>query len=132
VGYQCNATTAEHEREMTAHFLCWEPTLGLDPSQPDFRERAWAAQRDGVGASAKLLDFVAALLAKYPDATETEDTPWSTAPLSLEITGQFINFPVGWSWYDDALIAFVVETARSHGLHCFDPQSGRFYEASLA
>jgi hypothetical protein len=115
---------------MAAHFLCWEPTLDLDPRRPDFRERASAAQHSGVGASARLLDFVAALLAKHPDLTQTEDTPWATGPLTSEITGSFINFVVSWSWYDDALIAFIGETARSHGLHCFDPQSGRFYDAS--
>jgi hypothetical protein len=72
---------------------------------------------------------VAALLAKHPDVTDgNEDTPWATGPLTNEITGSFINFPVSWSYYDDALIAFVVETAHIHGLHCFDPQSLTFYK----
>ena len=79
----------------------------------------------------KLLGFVAALHAKYSDLTETDDTPWATGPLTGEICDNFINFAVSWSWYNDDLISFVVATAHSHGLHCFDPQSSEFYEAAL-
>src|SRR5262245_44236325 len=101
--------------------------LNLDPKRPDFRQGLREAQGQS-GASKKLRAFVASLLAKYPDATKTEDTPWATGPLEREITGNFINFPVLWSRYDDELVTFVVETAHSHGLHCFDPQSEKFYE----
>lgn len=113
---------------MTANFYCWEPSLGLDPNRADFGRQVEQAQAQP-GTSAILVAFVESLLAKYPDLTETEDTPWATGPLRNEITGNFVNFPVSWSWYDDALLAFVVETAHAHGLHCFDPQSGSLYEA---
>jgi len=74
------------------------------------------------------MEFVASLLARYPDLTDTDDTPWATGPLTEEISGNFINFAVSWSKYNDDLICFVIETAHSHGLHCFDPQSGSFYK----
>ena len=83
-----------------------------------------------IGSSTNLLRFVAALQAKYPDLTESDDTPWATGPLPGEICDNFINFAVSWSWYNDDLISFVVETAHSHGLHCFNPQSNEFYEAA--
>jgi hypothetical protein len=102
----------------------------MDPQHSDFRQRLQEAQ-DQSGTSAKLLDFVAALQARYPDLTETDDTPWATGPLTGEICNNFINFAVSWSWYNDDVITFVVKTARSHGLHCFDPQSNEFYEAPL-
>jgi hypothetical protein len=117
------------EEVLTAHFYCWEPTLDINPKRSDFQQRLREAQ-DQSGTSSKLLEFVATLRAKYPDLTDTEGTPWATGPLAGEITGNFINFAVSWSWYNDALIAFIVEAAHSHGLHCFDPQSGRFYESA--
>lgn len=113
---------------MTAHFYCWEPALDIRPERWDFTQRLTEAQNQ-TGTSTILMDFVAALLAKYPDLSTTDDTPWATGPLEGEICGNFINFAVSWSWYDDDLISFVVDTARSHGLHCFDPQSRNFYEA---
>jgi len=113
---------------LTAHFYCWEPGLDIRPERSDFGHRLSEAQGQS-GTSAKLSDFVAALLAKYPDLSTTDETPWATGPLDGEICGNFINFAVSSSWYDDGLISFVVATARTHGLHCFDPQSKKFYEA---
>jgi hypothetical protein len=112
---------------LSAHFYCWEPELDICPTRPDFKQRLQEAQ-DQSGRSARLLAFVASLQAKYPDLSETEDTPWATEPLTDEIGGNFINFAVTWSWYSDDLISFVVETAHAHGLDCFDPQSGEFYK----
>jgi hypothetical protein len=117
------------EEALTAHFYCWEPTLDICPKRWDFKQRLQEAQ-DQSGTSVKLLEFVAALQAKYPDLNETDDTPWATGPLTGEICDSFINFAVSWSWYNDDLISFVVETAHAHGLHCFDPQSNEFYEAA--
>jgi hypothetical protein len=101
--------------------------LDICPKRSDFKQRLQEAQ-DQSGSSTNLLRFVAALQAKYPDLTESDDTPWATGPLTGEISDNFINFAVSWSWYNEDLISFVVETARSHGLHCFDPQSNEFYE----
>jgi len=117
---------------MTAHFYGWEPILDICPKRADFIQRLSEAQDQPGASGAKLLELVAALLAKYPDLAETEDTPWATGPLTGEIGGNFINFAVGWSCYNEDLISFVVETAHCHGLHCFDPQSGQFYQAPSA
>jgi hypothetical protein len=114
---------------LSANFYCWEPILDICPKRSDFSQRLQEAQ-DQSGASAKLLEFVASLLVKYPDLMDTDDTPWADGPLTGDISGNFINFGVSWSWYNDDLISFVVETAHSHGLHCFDPQSNEFYEAT--
>jgi hypothetical protein len=119
---------ALQEEALAAHFYCWEPALDICPKRSDFEQRLMEAQ-DQSGASAKLLEFVASLLAKYPDLADTDDTPWAAGPLPGEICGNFINFAVSWCSYEDDLISFVVETARCHGLHCFDPQSGSFYES---
>jgi hypothetical protein len=114
---------------MTAHFYCWEPSLQINPTSPNFRQQLREAQanRAAVPPSSKLLAFVADLLSKFPDLTVTDDAPWATGPLAGEITGKFINFPVSWSWYHRSLVAFIVETANSHGLHCYDPQGGKLY-----
>lgn len=114
---------------MTAHIYCWDPILAIHPKRSDFNQRLNDA-RGHPGAQIKLLEFVTNLLAKHPDLTVTDDTPWATGPLTGEISGNFINIPVSWSWYDTALVAYVAETAHAHGLHCFDPQSGKFYEAA--
>jgi len=117
------------EEALTAQFCCWEPTLDICPERSDFAQRLREAQ-DQSGVSKKLTEFVASLLAKYPDVTNTDDTPWAAGPLTQEISGNFINFAVSWSWYNDDVISFVVETAHSHELHCFDPESGNFYKAA--
>jgi hypothetical protein len=76
-----------------------------------------------------MLSFVARLTEKYPDLTTTDETPWATGPLTGEISGKFIHFPISWSWYSDSLIAFIVETGHSQGLYCYDPQSGILYKS---
>jgi hypothetical protein len=113
---------------MTAHFYCWEPGLGLDPRSPDFKDRRRRIQDAGEQPTQRLLDFVSELSSRYPDDAD-DDTVWAAAPLRDEISGGHINFAVTWSAYDE-VIAFVVATARAHGLHCYDPQSGKFYPFS--
>jgi hypothetical protein len=116
---------------LTSHFYCWEPALDICPKRSDFKDRLREAQKQS-GPSAKLLEFVASLLDKYPDLTNTDDTAWATGPLTGEITGGFINFPVSWSWYNDGLVSFIVEVAYSHGLHCFDPQTDKLYKGAAS
>jgi hypothetical protein len=108
--------------------MCWEPSLVIDHSSPSFRQQLSAAQASTDPPSAKMLAFVARLTATYPDLTTTDDTPWATGPLTGEISGRFIHFPISWSWYKSSLIAFIVNTGQSVGLHCYDPQSGIFYK----
>ena len=110
---------------MTAHFDCWEPALDFDPNSPDFRERRKLIQDTAEEPTQRLLDFVSALSSRYPDDID-DDTVWAAGPLREEISGGHINFAVTWSAYDE-VIPFVVRTAHAHGLHCYDPQSRKFY-----
>ncbi|HEX3469255.1 MAG TPA: hypothetical protein VHT05_14340 [Candidatus Elarobacter sp.] len=71
--------------------------------------------------------YVAALLARFPDLTEldddsVDDSPWSDGPLIGNASGPFIYFGFVSSGVEKAW-QFAVETAREHGLICFDPQS---------
>jgi hypothetical protein len=109
---------------------CWESSLALDPAERSFYKAISALQADALQAanpprSPKVVAFVADLLARYPDLTETEDTVWADGPLAGDITGGFINMSFIWSRYEEAA-PFVVATAHKHGLNCFDPQTGNF------
>jgi hypothetical protein len=115
---------------MTAHFYAWEPSLAIDPRSAGFEQQLEQAQASTADPTVSLLKFVERLLAKYPELSQSDDTPWATGPLAGEITGAFINFAVSWSWYNRALIDFVATTAGSCGLHCYDPQDGRFYQSA--
>jgi len=128
VGYNKEPQLRERRPGMTAHFYCWEPALGLDPHSPDFRDRRRRIQDSGEQPTQRLLDFVSALSSRYPDDAN-DDSIWAAAPLRDEISGGHINFAVTWSAYDK-VISFVVTTAHEHGLHCYDPQSGKFYPFS--
>lgn len=114
---------------LTANFMCWEPSLEIHQSSPSFQQQLRSVQARKDPPSEKMLAFVARLTAKYPDLTTTDDTPWASGPLTGEISGKFIHFPVSWSWYSSNLIAFIVETGHSVGLDCYDPQSGILYES---
>src|SRR5579862_9725981 len=112
---------------MTAHLYCWAPGLDLNPQNPGFHERVWALHQMGKSPrSPRLVAFVEALLSRYADLTETEDTVWADGPLVNNILGDFINMSLIWPRYAEA-VPFVVETAHKHGLHCYDPQTEEFY-----
>jgi hypothetical protein len=51
-----------------------------------------------------------------------DDSPWSDGPLIGNASGLFIYFGFVVSGVEKAW-TFAVETAREHGLVCFDPQS---------
>jgi hypothetical protein len=40
--------------------------------------------------------YVEALLERWPDIDEAEDSPWSTSPLIGEAIGSFVYFPMVW------------------------------------
>src|SRR5262249_35087732 len=111
----------------TAHLYCWEPSLALVPVDQSFRERIRALR--GTPPSPKMVTFVVDLLARYAEATETEDTPWADGPLVGNIRGGFSNISLIWPRYREAT-PFVITTAHKHGLHCFDFQTGRFHPAA--
>lgn len=117
---------------MSANFYCWTPALGLNPKARDFHDRIEALQEaDPSPASPKLLAFVDALLARYPDLDDDNDTVWAAGPLSDEIVGDFINMAVVWPRAEEAE-GFIREAAHQHGLHFYDPQSETFYPCPSA
>ena len=113
---------------MTAHLYCWHPELNLLPTDKTFVDRinALHKSRRVPPASSELIAFVEALLDRYPDLTETEDTVWADGPLEGNIIGNLINMALIWSRYEEA-VPFVIETAHQHNLHCYDPQNGAFF-----
>lgn len=113
----------------TANLYCWEPSLALNPTDRSFYETISALRAAKPPRSPKLVAFVNDLLTRYPDATEAQDTVWADGPLTGDIIGGFINMSLIWPRYAEAT-PFVISTAHRHGLHCFDPQTGRFHPAS--
>jgi hypothetical protein len=76
-------------------------------------------------ASSSIAAYVAALLERYPDLTESDDSPFSDGPLIDNASGPFMYFGFRRGATLDEAWAFAVETARSMGLVAFDPQSER-------
>jgi hypothetical protein len=67
--------------------------------------------------------YVEALLARWPDIDQSEDSPWASSPLMGEASGPLVYFPMVFSRADEAS-TFAAALARDHGLVCFDPQMG--------
>lgn len=76
--------------------------------------------------TARIADYVAALLERWRDLTEDEDdtSPWSTGPLIGEASGPIIYFPMRHSMAGEASV-YAAQLASSMGLVCFDPQMDR-------
>jgi hypothetical protein len=70
--------------------------------------------------------YVDALLERWPDiGTEGgESSPWSDGPLIFNASGPMIYFGMQHSRAEEAS-AYAASVARSHGLVCFDPQTGQ-------
>jgi len=108
---------------MSANFYCWMPELELNPDDQSFGERIDRLyEQPKPQPAAAMLAFVADILARYPDLTETDDTVWADGPMVNNILGQFINMSVIWSRIKEAE-QVLAETAKRHGLYCYDPQS---------
>lgn len=71
----------------------------------------------------RIREYVAALLARWPDITEDdgEDSPWTDGPLINNAFGSAIYFSMVWSQAAEAS-AYAATLAAQHGLVCFDPQ----------
>jgi hypothetical protein len=112
---------------VSANLYCWVPNPDLNPTDRASHDKIDALhQAPTPPRSARLVAFVAELLTRYRDLTETEDTVWADGPLVGNIIGEFINMGLIWSRYEEA-VPFVIEIAHKHGLHCYDPQSGDFF-----
>jgi hypothetical protein len=73
--------------------------------------------------TARVVAYVEALLARYPDLTSEagEDSPWSTGPLISEARGPLLYFPMVWSRCEETS-EWAARLAEEHGLNCYDPQ----------
>ena len=113
---------------MSANFYAWPTTFDINPSAKDFLARIEALYESPREPDPKLQAFVAALLERYPDLSEENpEAVWAAGPLQDEVVGSFLNVAVAWKRSDEVW-AFFRETARIHGLVCYDPQSERIYE----
>ncbi|MEV5140166.1 hypothetical protein AB0K71_17055 [Streptomyces syringium] len=74
--------------------------------------------------TARIAQYVAALLERWPDLAEDEDdiSPWSTGPLIGEARVPLIYFPLRYSMADEAS-AHAAAVATAMGLVCYDPQT---------
>jgi hypothetical protein len=72
----------------------------------------------------RILGYIGSLTARYPDLTvlSDDDSPWADGPLTGNVMGPFFYFSMVYSKVEEAL-PFIAETARHHGLVCFDPQT---------
>jgi hypothetical protein len=82
-----------------------------DPGQP-------------VPPTPRIRAYVEALLARWPDihVAGGDNSPWSAGPLIGEAVDWFVCFSMQWGREAEAS-AFAAETARQHGLVCYDPQT---------
>jgi hypothetical protein len=116
-----------------ANFYCWEPLLGLNPGSDDFRRKVREIYRNNPkpAPSEGMLKLVDALVKRYPDAAETDETVWTDGTLKSQIIGQFINMGIKWWGFEEAS-QFATSTANRLGLHAYNPQTGAFYPATDA
>ena len=115
---------------MSANIWCWSPVLGLLASSPNFVDKVAQLQESVPQPPAAIIvDFVGALLKRYPELSKNQtNTAWAVGPLLRDANGQFIDIGIQSDHYDDAG-PFVVQTAHQFGLSCYDPQNGRSYPA---
>ena len=77
--------------------------------------------RDPTPATPRIRAYVEALLKRWPDLEDDDDSPWSTSPLLREAVGWFIYFPMAYTKAEEAS-AFAADLAQQQGLFCYDPQ----------
>ncbi len=112
---------------MSFDLAVWE---GDRPSDDEAAAEQYASLMDLMEAgdlgepTPRIRAYVEALLARWPDIDEAEDSPWASSPLMGEASGPIAYFPMVFSRADEAA-AFAATVARDHGLVCFDPQSER-------
>ena len=79
---------------------------------------------DPIPPTPRIRAYVEALLDRWPDIDEHDDSPWASGPLMSEAIGSVIYFPMVYSMAEEAS-AFAADLARQHGLVCYDPQLDR-------
>jgi hypothetical protein len=106
----------------------WEgpPPVGDDEARATFADLCERyLDRPPSPPSKGIVDYVTALLARYPDLSDEgdDDVPWGSGPLLRNASGPILYvdmklndvFEEGWR--------YCVETAEAHGLVAFDPQA---------
>jgi hypothetical protein len=112
---------------MAAQFYCWDPALRLSPDDADFEDaiiELYEVPRPR--PAPKVERFVTTLVSRFSGP----DDAHSTTVLEVKIIGSFVDFVVSRSCYSDTR-PIMVETARAHGLNCYDVQEGQLYPARL-
>lgn len=113
---------------MSYDLAVWEgkrPFLGRGASRTferlmDEQERGEAPRP----ASPAIADFVAELLAHWPDLDDDneDECPWAAGPLIQEASGSHIYFAMTWDGAEYA-VPTIAQIARRRGLVCYDPQA---------
>jgi hypothetical protein len=113
---------------MAAQFYCWDPALGLSPDDADFEEAIIALHEMPQPKPAPgIQSFVSTLVWRFAGLT---NRPSATGPLEVQVIGGFVGFVVSRSHYSETR-PVLIETARQHGLNCYDLQDGQLYPARL-
>jgi hypothetical protein len=100
-----------------------------DAAAEEYERRAEQAEKDAedpVPATPAVRSFLADLVSRYPalGTAGDERSPWAMGPDVGDANGDFVQITMTYGGAEEA-VSFVAETARLHGLVCFDPQSGR-------
>jgi hypothetical protein len=116
---------------VTYDIAVWEgsPDLSDRAAVEEFDRRYRESEIRAEAASARIRQYVKALLARYPDMTDLPDelvdtTPWADGPLIDNAIGDFFYFAISPS-HAEEVVPFLADTAQAHGLACFDPQEQR-------
>jgi hypothetical protein len=107
--------------------------VGPRPANAEAADAEFARRMDAmeeqIGSDAELapapelMAFVEAALARYPELDENSgpECPWASGPLSGEIVGDLIYFPMTFSGAEYARDV-LAELVASRALVCYDPQ----------
>lgn len=113
--------TGRRDERLDEHTLTAEPGALTKPPQalPELPARLTQHDVTPPATETRLQDH-------YPDLMDLPDddldtSAWADGPLTGNVMGPFFYFALTYSGAEEAL-AFVAETARTHGLVCFDPQ----------
>jgi hypothetical protein len=106
---------------MSYDIAVWEgPAPADDHAAAEEYERL-SEQEDMADPTPAISAFARDLVARFPEGNEG---PWAVEPLTADGSGGFLPLPVAHDRAED-VVPFIAETARAHGIVCFDPQSER-------
>jgi hypothetical protein len=71
----------------------------------------------------RLVAYSQALLRRWPDLDESDDSPWVVSPLIADAVGDVFPFAID-SERVDEVAAYAARLAEEQGLVCYDPQEG--------